>query len=90
MRGVRPLLESVWLIRERINPELQLLGVLPTMHYPNSSHAAAVVEEMNSVFKTKMINTVIPLDEVAPDDIVDQVTEYFGPEGPESANLVRQ
>jgi chromosome partitioning protein len=65
MRGVRPLLESVWLIRERINPDLRLLGVLPTMYFPNSPHAAAVVEEMKSVFKRKMFKTIIPLDEVA-------------------------
>jgi len=31
----------------------------------------------------------IPLDEVAPEDIVDQVTEYFGQKKPQSANLAR-
>jgi chromosome partitioning protein len=65
MRGVRPLLESVWLIRDKINPDLKLLGVLPTMYYPDSPHAAAVVEEMKSVFKNKLFNSIIPLDEVA-------------------------
>lgn len=65
MRGVRPLLESVWLIRDKINPDLELLGVLPTMYYPDSQHAAAVVDEMRSVFKNKLFHTVIPLDEVA-------------------------
>jgi chromosome partitioning protein len=65
MRGVRPLLESVWLIRDRINPDLKLLGVLPTMYFPDSPHAASVVEEMRSVFRNKLFQTVIPLDEVA-------------------------
>jgi chromosome partitioning protein len=65
MRGVRPLLESVWLIRDKINPDLKLLGVLPTMYYQDSPHAAAVVEEMKSVFKNKLFNSIIPLDEVA-------------------------
>ncbi|MBN1588162.1 MAG: hypothetical protein JW888_01465 [Pirellulales bacterium] len=32
----------------------------------------------------------IPLDEAASDDIIDQVTEYFGPDKPEAASLVRQ
>lgn len=65
MRGVRPLLEAVWLIREKINPDLRLLGVLPTMFFPNSTHAAAVVEEMKAVFKNKMFKTIVPMDEVA-------------------------
>ena len=65
MRGVRPLLESVWLIRDKINPELKLLGVLPTMFQLGSSHAATVVKEMKSVFKNKLFGINIPLDEVA-------------------------
>lgn len=36
MRGVRPLLESVWLLRERINPNLKLHGVVATMYFQNS------------------------------------------------------
>lgn len=65
MRGVRPLLESVWLIRDKINPDLRLLGVLPTMVYENSTHGAAAIKEMKSVFKNKLFHTVIPLDENA-------------------------
>lgn len=65
MRGVRPLLESVWLIRERINPGLKLLGVLPTMFNNNSVNASTVVKEMKKVFKNKMFHTVIPIDEAA-------------------------
>ena len=58
MRGVRPLLESVWLIRDKINPDLRLLGVLPTMYYPDSPHAAAVIQEMKDVFKNKLLTVV--------------------------------
>lgn len=65
MRGVRPLLESVWLIRDKINPELDLLGVLPTMYPANSDHATAVVEELRSVFKNRLFRTSIPVDEAA-------------------------
>ncbi len=65
MRGVRALLESVWLIRERINPELQLLGLVPTMYRADSAHSKAVVAEMRKVFKRKVSRTVIPLDEAA-------------------------
>lgn len=65
MRGVRPLLESVWLIRDKINPELKLLGVLPTMHNENSQAEKSVVNEMKKVFKNKLFTTSIPLDEAA-------------------------
>lgn len=65
MRGVRPLLESVWLIRDKLNPDLRLLGVLPTMYTENSPHSYSVVEELKKVFKNKVFQSVIPMDETA-------------------------
>jgi len=65
MRGVRSLMESVWFIRERINPELRLLGLVPTLYRKDSPHANAVVSEMRKVFKQKVSRTFIPQDEAA-------------------------
>ena len=65
MRGVRALLESVWLIRSRANPALKLLGLVPTLYRPESSHSDAVVAEMRKVFKHKVSKTIIPVDEAA-------------------------
>lgn len=65
MRGVRPLLESVWLIRDKINPGLRLLGVLPTMFQENSANGLSVIVEMKKVFKNKLFEITIPLDEAA-------------------------
>ena len=65
MRGVRSLLDSVWLIRERINPDLKLLGVLPTLVQSNTSHAKSAIAEMQTVFKNKVFRTFIPSDEIA-------------------------
>jgi len=65
MRGVRSLLDSVWLIREKINPELKLLGVLPTLVQSNTSHAMTAIGEMQTVFKQKVFRSFIPVDEVA-------------------------
>jgi chromosome partitioning protein len=53
------------LIRDKINPELKLLGVLPTMYQLNSPHAITVVAEMKNVFRHKLFDIKIPLDEVA-------------------------
>lgn len=65
MRGVRSLMESVWFIRERINPDLRLLGLVPTLYRKDSAHANAVVSEMRKVFKQKVTKTYIPQDEAA-------------------------
>ena len=65
MRGVRSLLDSVWLIRERINPGLKLLGVLPTLVQSNTPHAMSAISEMQAVFKHKVFRTFIPADDAA-------------------------
>jgi chromosome partitioning protein len=65
MRGVRPLMESVWFIRDRINPDLRLLGLVPTLYRKESHHSNAVITEMRKVFKHKVTRTFIPQDEAA-------------------------
>jgi len=65
MRGVRSLLDSVWLIREHLNPQLKLLGVLPTMVQPKASHAKSAIYEMQTVFKQKVFHSIIPYDNAA-------------------------
>lgn len=59
MRGVRGLLESVWLVHERLNPQLNLLGVLATMYKKDSEHTREVVAELRGVFENKVFETVI-------------------------------
>lgn len=63
MRGVRALLETVWLVHDRLHPDLKLLGLLPTMHQPGSKHSEEVVRELRSVFSKRVFQTVIRLDE---------------------------
>ncbi|GAB4581870.1 MAG: ParA family protein [Anaerolineales bacterium] len=65
MRGVRALMESVWFIRERINPDLRLLGLVPTLYRSDSAHANAVITELRKVFKQKVTRTLIPQDDAA-------------------------
>lgn len=65
MRGVRALMESVWFIRERINPELRLLGLVPTLYRKDSAHANTVVSELRKVFKQRVTRTFIPQDDAA-------------------------
>ena len=63
MRGVRSLLESVWLVHERLNPKLNLLGVLATMYKKDSVHAQEVVAELRAVFDNKVFEAVIGDDD---------------------------
>jgi chromosome partitioning protein len=63
MRGVRSLLESVWLVHERLNPNLNLLGVLATMYKQDSLHAQEVVTELRAVFDNKVFEAVISDDD---------------------------
>lgn len=62
MRGVRALMEVVWRVKRRLNPNLKLLGLLPTMVEPHSTHGPQVVAEMRSVFKTKVFDILIKSD----------------------------
>ncbi len=63
MRGIRALLETVWLVQKRVRPELDLLGLLPTMFRRDSDHSRQVVTELRAVFQERVFQTVIEVDE---------------------------
>lgn len=64
MRGVRALLETVWLVHERLNPDLDLLGVLATMYRNKSELSQQVLGELQSVFDDKVFDVVIDDEDV--------------------------
>jgi chromosome partitioning protein len=66
MRGVRALLETVWLVHERMHPELALLGLLATHFRPDSKHCQEVITELRSVFGERVFQTQIAYDESIP------------------------
>lgn len=59
MRGVRSLMETIWRVKRRLNPDLRLLGLLPTMYATESAHAEEVVRELREVFGNKVFEIVI-------------------------------
>ena len=63
LRGVRSILEALWLVHDRLQPDLRLLGILPTFYLPSSEHARAVVGEMRSVFGDRVFKTMVEADE---------------------------
>lgn len=59
MRGVRALMETVWRVKRRLNPDLHLLGLLPTMYADSSQHALEVIHELREVFNNKVLDVII-------------------------------
>lgn len=86
MRGVRGLLESVWLVHERLNPQLNLLGVLATMYKKDSEHAREVLNELRAVFGRKVFSVTMDDDEiVARAPAAKQSVLNYQPDGPAAA-----
>ena len=59
MRGIRMLLQAIDWIKARVNNELELGGILVTMYSTGTIHHREVLEELRSVFGTKVFKSVI-------------------------------
>jgi chromosome partitioning protein len=59
MRGLRLLLEAVREIRNRLNPELDLAGILPTMYTTGTVHSREVLKEIQAAFGRKVFDVVV-------------------------------
>lgn len=60
LEGLGQLLETMKLIREKMNPSLDLVGVLPTMVDTRTTLSTQVHEEIKKHFPGKIFKTVIP------------------------------
>ena len=60
LEGLGQLLETVKLIRKGMNPELDIIGVLPTMVDSRTVLSSQVHEEVKKHFPGKVFDTVIP------------------------------
>jgi chromosome partitioning protein len=59
MRGIRLLLNAIERVKGRLNPNLELAGILATMYSTGTIHAREVLEEIRSVFGDKVFDLVI-------------------------------
>jgi len=59
MRGIRLLLDTLERVKSRLNPDLELNGILATMYSTGTVHAREVLEEIRSVFEEKVFDVVI-------------------------------
>ncbi len=83
MRGVRAVIDVVERVRQSLNADLKLLGIIATMYRPDSVHAQEVVGELRAVFEDKVFNTLIADSEVyAEAPIAGQSVLSYYPEHP--------
>jgi chromosome partitioning protein len=59
MRGVRVLLDTIWKVKRKLNPNLDLLGILPTMYSSRRTHNNEVLDEVRTIFGDKVFDIVI-------------------------------
>jgi chromosome partitioning protein len=60
LEGLRSLLETIELIRERLNPDLAIEGLLLTMFDPRNKLCRQVADEVRQFFPRQVFDAVIP------------------------------
>lgn len=59
MRVIRLLLDSINRTKARLNPDLELIGILATMYSTGTIHAREVLEELRAAFGDKVFDIII-------------------------------
>jgi chromosome partitioning protein len=60
LEGLRSLLETIELIRERLNPDLAIEGLLLTMFDPRNKLCHQVADEIRQFFPEQVFDSIIP------------------------------
>lgn len=59
LRGVALLIDTIEKVRERLNPKLEITGILPTMFDPRTLHSREVIARVVERFQDVVFDTVI-------------------------------
>ena len=59
LRGMAVLLNTIEKVKAKLNPGLELLGILPTMYSTRTLHAREVLEQIKAMFGDKVYDIVI-------------------------------
>ncbi len=78
LRGVALLVETIEKVRDRLNPRLQVDGILATMYDSRTLHAREVVARVHEAFGDTLLHTVISRTVKFPDATVaaEPITSY--------------
>ena len=60
MEGLSKLMETIEMVKDSLNPELQLEGILFTMYDPRNNLSRQVVTEVKGFYSEKCFDTMIP------------------------------
>lgn len=60
LEGLSQLIKTIGLIKQRLNPRLEIEGIVLTMFDPRNNLAHQVAQEVKTHFPGKVFNTVIP------------------------------
>ncbi len=59
LEGLKEFLSTINIIKEKLNSELRILGILPTIYDPRLSINKLILEQLKAYFKNLMLNSVI-------------------------------
>ncbi len=59
MRGLDALIDVVARVQRRLNPNLKMIGIVPTMYNPRRTHARLVLDQVRASFPNKLLNVAI-------------------------------
>jgi chromosome partitioning protein len=60
LEGLAQLMQTITLVRENLNPNLQLFGLVMTMFDPRARLASQVIQEVRTHFPNELFETLIP------------------------------
>ncbi|MGO4102654.1 ParA family protein [Leifsonia sp. YAF41] len=90
LRGVALLIETIDKVRDRLNPAIELDGILATMYDSRTLHSREVLERVVDAFGNQVLETVIGRTVKFPDaSVAGQPITDFAPEHP-AAKAYRQ
>lgn len=78
LRGVALLKDTIDKVTSRLNPQLKIMGVLPTMHDPRTLHSREVLESVTGAFGDTVFSTTINRTIKFPDSAVagEPITQF--------------
>ncbi|MBX3104799.1 MAG: ParA family protein [Microbacteriaceae bacterium] len=90
LRGVALLVETIEKVRDRLNPALELDGILATMYDPRTLHSREVLERVQDTFGNQVFKTVIARTVKFPDASVaaTPITD-FAPDSPAAESYLQ-
>ncbi len=70
LRGMALLLKTIKKVQTRINQNLKVFGILPTLHDNRTTHAKEILEDLASNYPDMLLKTIIPQTIKLPDSAI--------------------